>query len=113
METIRQWQEWYKADKPIETQQSKPEIPGVTVSTSIYYQKAIEGFYETIAEFDYELNPKEFLECFLRAAENILKNKQEDLERSQSLVDLIKQTQTCQNKNACANNQTGSATPAD
>ena len=56
---------------------------------SMYLQKAIEHFSDTLCEFAHELSAEQFYKAFLIAATNVAKSAQDDYLKCKALVDLI------------------------
>lgn len=118
METIQQWQEWYRAnrkvaclDEPLFPKESykKPHDTTNAVDTvperNLYYkeliedmnlnsdynfkQKAKEQFADTISEFMNEMTGDEMFYCFLAAALMIGEIQKTELDNTQQLVNRL------------------------
>ena len=117
METIQQWQEWYRSnrkvaclDEPLVSKESRENLHGTTNAVDTmadwrahykkliadmdfnddgFKQKAKEGFADTIAEFMNEITGAEMFECFCAAAVEILENQKKELDSTQQLLDLL------------------------
>ena len=122
METIQQWQDWYRAHRTI----AELDAPGVskdsrenlhdttnatavlpdsisflTMTYNIYKEKAIESFQDTICEFNEELSGQELFDCFKQAVTNYYNTQKEELERTQQLYDIVHRIpcqKTCDSK---------------
>jgi hypothetical protein len=115
METIQQWQEWYRAnrkvaclDEPLLPKESykKPHDTTNAVDTmperNLYYkeliedmnfnsndnfkQKAKEQFADTISEFIHEMTGDELFYCFLAAVLMIADIQKTELDNTQQLI---------------------------
>lgn len=117
METIRQWQEWYRSnrkvaclDEPLVSKESRKNLHDTTnavdtmadwrahykkliadmdFNDDIFKQKAKEHFADTIAEYMNEITGAEMFECFQAAAVEIFENQKKELDSTQQLLDLL------------------------
>ena len=115
METIQQWQEWYRAnrkvaclDEPLLSKESRKNLHETTNavdtmpernlyykkliedmnfnSDDIFKQKAKEQFADTISEFIHEMTGDEMFYCFLAAVLMIADIQKKELDNTQQLV---------------------------
>lgn len=122
MDAINDWQIWYRQHRTIaqindpmttkdsreklhDTSKARSDMPNWreffkeladttdTIDNDIYFQKAVEHFEDTLAEFFDELSAAQFYVAFLLAAKHSLEHKEKDYLKAKELVDLI------QNKN--------------
>jgi len=117
METLQQWQEWYRAnrkvaslDEPLVSKESRENlhdtvnavdalpdwrthykelISDMETNNDVFKQKATEYFMDTIAEFTNEMTGTELFECFRAAAVKIFEVQKEELDSTQQLIDLL------------------------
>lgn len=110
METIKQWQDWYRShrivaelDVPGVSKDSREKLHDTTNATNSlsnwtsfslmdnnpYKQKATEHFEDTIAEFHAELSGAELFDCFKQAATNYYNSQKKELERTQELLNFF------------------------
>lgn len=111
METIKQWQDWYRShkmiaelDEPGVSKDSRENLHDTRNATNVmsdwtsfltmdnndtYKQKAIEYFSDTIAEFNNEMTGQELFDCFKQAVTNYYNIQKEELERTQQLYDIV------------------------
>jgi hypothetical protein len=117
METLQQWQEWYRAnrkvaslDEPLVSKESRENlhdtvnavdalpdwrahykelISDMETNNDVFKQKAKEHFADTIAEFMNELTGAEMFECFQAAAVDIFESQKKELDSTQQLIDLL------------------------
>lgn len=107
METINQWQDWYRKhrtvaqlDEPGVSKDSKENLCNASSVTdtmtdwssfdkNIYIQKAIEHFADTLCEFQYELTGEQFYNCFLAAATQVANNAKAEYDKTKQLVDIL------------------------
>lgn len=122
METIKQWQDWYRSHRTV-TEQDAPGVskdskenlhdtnnatsvlpdwtPFLTMTHDIYKEKAVEYFQDTICEFNEELSGQELFDCFKQAVTNYYNTQKEELERTQQLFDIVHRMpcqKTCETK---------------
>lgn len=106
METIKEWQQWYKShqpvaqmDKPLVTKDSREVMHDTTnaVATiaeadpkAMWIEKAKDHFADTLAEYQYELTGKDFYKAFYQAAYENLSQAQKEYERAKELVDMLR-----------------------
>lgn len=125
METIQQWQDWYRAhrtiaelDAPGVSKDSKENLHNTTNATSVlsewnsffdmdnndvYKQKATEYFADTIAEFIDEMTGDELYNCFKEAVDKYYNSQKEQFENLKQFHNAVygKSCQkTCQDKYA-------------
>ena len=82
--TLPDWREFYKelAEQPAEKE------PISRVDNSVYVNKAIEHFADTIAEFQNEMTGEELYACFVEAARENLAYVTAEYDRAKDLFDL-------------------------
>ena len=120
METIQQWQDWYRAHRPI----AELDAPGVSKDSrenlhdttnvtsvmsesnvqatwhmladdSIYKHRATEHFSDTLAEYANELSGQELFDCFVEAIKEQLDYQTKEIEKTKELLNLV-QGRPCQ-----------------
>ena len=111
METIKQWQDWYRSHKMIAelnepgvSKDSRENLHNTHNATNVmsdwtsflnmdnndtYQQKAIEYFSDTIAEFNNEMTGEQLFNCFKQAVTNYYNTQKEELGRTKQLFDLV------------------------
>lgn len=107
METINQWQDWYRKhrsiaqlDEPGVSKDSRENLHDTSNATdtmpdwqsfdkNIYIQKTIECFADTLCEFQCELTGEQFYNCFLAAANQVSNNAKADYDKTKQLVDIL------------------------
>lgn len=84
VDTLPDWREFYKevAEQPVEKE------PTPRVNNSVYVNKAIEHFADTIAEFQNEMTGEELYACFVEAARENLAYATAEYDRAKDLFDL-------------------------
>jgi len=115
METIKNWQEWYNKhrvdviNEPGETKKSRESLHDTSnavdtlpawrdyykeliknpTETSVFKERAIAHFSDTLAEFANELTATEVIDCFLSAATEQLNQIEKERSRALDIVRLI------------------------
>jgi transcription elongation factor GreA-like protein len=117
METIQQWQEWYRAQRKVNildtslvsqdsdkklyvgaespTSMTKFNFSPSMENNNIYKEKAIEYFSDTICEFIDEMTGPELFDCFKQAVTNYYTNQQKQLDNIKQFHDVV-HGRTCQ-----------------
>jgi len=106
METIKEWQQWYKSHQPVAqmneplvTKDSREVMHDTTnvVATiaeadpkAMWIEKAKNYFADTLAEYQYELTGKDFYKAFYQAAYENMGQAQKEYERAKELVDMLR-----------------------
>lgn len=108
METIEQWQDWYRKNQPEISKDSRENLHDTSNATdtmpdwrshyqalindtdnSMYLQKAIDHFADTLCEFQYELTGEQFYNCFLAAANQVCNTAKAEYDKTKQLVDIL------------------------
>ena len=125
METIQQWQDWYRAhrtiaelDAPGVSKDSRENLHNTHNATNVmsdwtsflnmdnndtYKQKATEYFADTICEFIDEMSGQELYDCFKEAVDKYYNSQKEQFENLKQFHNAVygKSCQkTCQDKYA-------------
>jgi len=112
IETINQWQEWYRRhrvvaemDQPLVTKDSRESMHDTSKATTtlkgsdnlltdyckaMSFQKAKEYFADTIAEFANELSGKELYKAFYAAAMDNMDAVEKEYNKAKQLVDMLR-----------------------
>jgi hypothetical protein len=112
IETINQWQEWYRRhrvvaeiDQPLVTKDSRESMHDTSKATTtldgsnnlltdyckaMSFQKAKEYFADTIAEFTNELSGKELYKAFYAAAMDNMDAVEKEYNKAKQLVDMLR-----------------------
>ena len=112
IETINQWQEWYRKhrvvaemDEPLVTKDSRETMHDTSKATTtldgsdnlltdyckaMSFQKAKEYFADTIAEFANELSGKELYKAFYAAAMDNMDAVEKEYNKAKQLVDMLR-----------------------
>lgn len=86
VETIKEWQRWYRTHHATETVET---IKEKTVKEQ-WMQKAKDHFADTLAEYQYELSGKDFYKAFYQAAYENAEHVRKEYERAKELVDMLR-----------------------
>lgn len=106
MDAINAWQKWYKdhqvvasLDKPMESKDSRENLHDTSNTSdtmtnaeakALWMQKAKEHFADTLAEYQYELNGKDFYKAFYAAAHENMTHAKKEYDSAKDLVDMLK-----------------------
>lgn len=123
METITQWQEWYRKnrqvasiDTPLVSKDSREKMHDTSNATSvlseweasigmkdssIYFEKAIDAFEDTLCEFSNDLTATEMFDAFKAAVQNTYNTHKKEFDNAQQLFDIVHRKdckKTCETK---------------
>lgn len=68
----------------------QPSTDMPSSDNSIYFNKAVEHFSDTLAEYSYELTGNEFYLAFLKAAEQTAEHAEAEYKKTKELVELLR-----------------------
>ncbi len=99
--SIKDWQEWYRKhrivaqlDQPLITKNSRENMHDTTNATddtkTMWINKAREHFADTLAEYQCELNGKDFYKAFYQAAVEAMDCAEKEYQRTKELVDMLR-----------------------
>jgi len=113
-DSVQSWQDWYRkhrlvaqTDKPLETKDLREKLKHSLSSNmddttnavetltdtdpkAMWIEKAREHFADTLAEYQYELNGKDFYKAFYQAAVEAMGYSEKEYQRTKELVDILR-----------------------
>lgn len=115
MDTIKDWQIWYKQhqpvaemDEPLASKDSRENMhdtsnatnhevekwrnwiqPTKQIQESYYFNSVVDALTDVLAEYTHELTPEEFHRAFLFAAVKAMNEEEEEYKKAKKLVDLL------------------------
>ena len=101
VDAIKEWQDWYRnhrvvaqLDEPLVTKDSQEAMHNTTnaidSAKQMWIEKAREHFADTLAEYQYELNGKDFYKAFYQAAVEAMDHAEKEYQRTKELVDMLR-----------------------
>ena len=106
IDSVQSWQDWYRKhrvvaqiDTPLETKDSRENMHNTINATDIFedssakemwIEKARDHFADTLAEYQYELNGKDFYKAFYQAAVEAMNHSEKEYQRTKELVDMLR-----------------------
>lgn len=91
MESLIQWQEWYRNNiNPTTTVTPMADCYAFSPEDKASFKKkAVEYFSDTLCEFTNELTGAELFDCFKLAVEKTYNTQKQELDNTKQLFDLV------------------------